>query len=172
MCLEALAPPAVHASKTEQSEVFACENAYRACFIKRIKVHERLRDEGAYAGIIPRRCDDARCEDVSAIHRLTKSASSCYRLQGKSHMSVSRFYRCQEILYTNHCALNDVLERLHDQLHLPAASHATSRCRRMDRLPDFGSSLGEKVSVMFVMEKILGAASSFALLVSADSEAG
>lgn len=81
-------------------------------------------------------------------------------------------YRCREILYTNHCPLNDVLERLHDQLHLPAASHATSRWRRMDRLPDFGSSLGEKVSVMFVMEKILGAASSFALLVSADSEAG
>jgi hypothetical protein len=73
---------------------------------------------------------------------------------------------------TRTTALNDVLERLHHQLHLPAASHATSRWRRIDRLPDFGSSLDEKLSVMFVMEKILGAASSFALLVSADSEAG
>jgi hypothetical protein len=90
MCLEALAPPAVHTSKTKQSEAFACESAYRAWFIKCIKVHERLRDEKVHAGIIPRRCDDARCEDVSAIHRQTKSASSCYlhRLQGKSRMSV------------------------------------------------------------------------------------
>jgi hypothetical protein len=63
------------------------------------------------------------------------------------------------------CGLNHMRVQSHGPIRLPAASHATSRCSRIDRLPDLGSWLGEKVSVMFVMLKILGVASSSASLV-------